>query len=564
MKYFIFCLLFLSLYAPAWDGKEVYDKYCSQCHNDTGDGNGIAYDYVLPKPRDFTTGVFKFRTTANEHLPLEQDLIRVITKGIPGTSMPAFAQIGDTQIKEVATYIQTFFKAKIDEGPWPAPEVAIGTPPAVTDEMIAKGRQAYVDNGCIDCHGHDGRADGPSSPTLEDDYGNPIKAANLTASWRFRGGDSLTDIYRAFSTGLAGTPMPSYIESMPDDNDRWAISAFVRSMAPPVKPEASAQVIAAMRETLPETVEDEVWATIEPAWFPLSGQVIWEPINTDPTVFGVKVRALHNGGELVMLVEWDDPSFSSSALAAAAPVAAAGDDEDDWDDQEEDDFDDDDFGDDEEEAGEPAVALDDSFAVQFPTGMPKGNERPYFVMGDSKYGVNLWHWTNSESVVASENKGEGDWARYYKEFGGDAAVANRLASGREDIRDMAAGQAINGKVRYRNGSYSLLLRRKLVSLQAEGAEAAAEPDPAGEVQLVPGQFVPVAFWAWDGSNGEQGAKASLSAWYFLVLEQPVGSEVYYKTAGAVVILFLLQLLAVRLAKAGKPAETTAVEAEATT
>ena len=44
-------------------GARVYAKYCAQCHNDNGDGRGIAAPYLSPPPRDFTSGKYKLRST---------------------------------------------------------------------------------------------------------------------------------------------------------------------------------------------------------------------------------------------------------------------------------------------------------------------------------------------------------------------------------------------------------------------------------------------------------------------------------------------------------------------
>ena len=118
MKYATILLLFFALGlgpVQAQDGKAAYDKYCSQCHGDNGDGEGYATPFVLPKPRDFTTGVFKFRSTGNEFLPTDEDLARVVRLGIPGTSMPAFDHIGEQAISDVVTYIKTFFAERIEQ-----------------------------------------------------------------------------------------------------------------------------------------------------------------------------------------------------------------------------------------------------------------------------------------------------------------------------------------------------------------------------------------------------------------------------------------------------------------
>jgi hypothetical protein len=36
----------------------------------------------------------------------------------------------------------------------------------------------------------------------------------------------------------------------------------------------------------------------------------------------------------------------------------------------------------------------------------------------------------------------------------------------------------------------------------------------------PGEFFPVAFWVWDGSDGDEGPKAAVSTWYYARLEPP--------------------------------------------
>ena len=55
-------------------GKVLYDKYCSQCHGEKGDGRGLRHRAPVPRPRDFTSGRFKVRTTPNGALPTHQDL----------------------------------------------------------------------------------------------------------------------------------------------------------------------------------------------------------------------------------------------------------------------------------------------------------------------------------------------------------------------------------------------------------------------------------------------------------------------------------------------------------
>ena len=71
-------------------GKTLYLKNCSQCHGEKGDGEGYATPHLLPKPRNFTTGKFKVRSTPTGALPTHQDVVNIIKRGMPYTSMPAW------------------------------------------------------------------------------------------------------------------------------------------------------------------------------------------------------------------------------------------------------------------------------------------------------------------------------------------------------------------------------------------------------------------------------------------------------------------------------------------
>ena len=54
-------------------GQTVYEHKCLLCHGDKGDGKGPGAEHLVPKPRDFTKGLYKIRTTANK-TPFDQDL----------------------------------------------------------------------------------------------------------------------------------------------------------------------------------------------------------------------------------------------------------------------------------------------------------------------------------------------------------------------------------------------------------------------------------------------------------------------------------------------------------
>ena len=56
-------------------GQRLYDRWCAECHGFDGAGDGSAAAYMMPRPRDFTIGVYQIRTTANGELPTDADLV---------------------------------------------------------------------------------------------------------------------------------------------------------------------------------------------------------------------------------------------------------------------------------------------------------------------------------------------------------------------------------------------------------------------------------------------------------------------------------------------------------
>lgn len=211
-------------------GKVVYELYCAGCHGIDGAGNGPAARWLDPKPRDFQRAAFKFRTTPSGALPTDEDIHRTITRGVFRSSMPAWFLMPETDKVAVIQYLKTF------SGRWKDPyeydnPIHIPEPPEFvgTSESIARGKELYGLMKCANCHGESGRGDGPSSADLKDDEGRRIVPFDFT-SGVLKGGPGLKDIYRTFSTGLDGTPMPSYFDSLPIDDDRWHLVSYIISL----------------------------------------------------------------------------------------------------------------------------------------------------------------------------------------------------------------------------------------------------------------------------------------------------------------------------------------------
>jgi len=208
-------------------GRQVYQSRCIGCHGPKGDGNGPAATFLSPKPRDFTVGVFKFRTTPSGSLPTDGDLYRTITRGVRWTAMPTWHELSDKERMAVAGYIKTFSSRFKEETP--EPPLLIGDPPKATPELVARGKDLYVKAKCFQCHGPGGKGDGPSADEMKDLAGFPIRPADFTRG-QFKGGSSVRDIFRTMSLGLDGTPMPSFADSM-SEPERWAISYYVLSLS---------------------------------------------------------------------------------------------------------------------------------------------------------------------------------------------------------------------------------------------------------------------------------------------------------------------------------------------
>lgn len=220
-------------------GKTVYERRCLGCHGVKGDGNGPAAAFMQKdRPRNFTLGVFKFRLTPSGSLPDDGDLLRTITRGVRGTSMPSWHELAQKDSLAVIQYIKYELSADRSdpkkpylyfvEEPPKAP-IFIGQPPAPSAQMVDRGRQVWQSAKCWECHGQTGKGDGEKAAGLTDDLKFPIPPANLTTG-QFKSGPTVTDIFRTMSTGLSGTPMPSYSDSLSVE-DRWALSYFVLSLS---------------------------------------------------------------------------------------------------------------------------------------------------------------------------------------------------------------------------------------------------------------------------------------------------------------------------------------------
>jgi DMSO reductase family type II enzyme heme b subunit len=432
-------------------GKQVYEKRCTGCHGVGGKGDGPAAELLVPRPRDFTAGKYKIRTLAGP-LASDQDLLRIVTEGMPGTSMPAWRSLPEKERSAVVAYIKTF--AESYKGAKLEP-VAVPKEVASSEASLRRGKKMFDAFECVKCHGQAGRGDPAPGSDLKDDWGHPIRPANLHHPWTFRGGSERKDVVMRLLTGVAGTPMPAIADSVEDyrksdekdadvrESSLWDLANYVRSLGPDRLNWAPLLSIPPVTGDVPSDPNAEFWAKRPGAAFPLVGQVIVEPRNFNPTVDMVTVRAVYTEREAVFHLTWDDPTASDSTKGAPKP---------------------------------------DMVAIQLPTGQGTG-DRPYFLMGDGSHPVYLLTWR----------------------AGGDVGEATAMGAGKVTPQ---AGEGIQakGQAVYDAGQYRVVVRRPLKTADAQ------------DFVFRPAEFFPVALWAWDGSEGEEGPKAAISTWYYARLE----------------------------------------------
>jgi len=459
-------------------GKTLYLKYCAQCHGDNGDGEGYATPHLSPRPRNFTTGKFKVRTTPTGALPTHQDLVNVIKRGMPYTSMPAWPVLSDAQVSDIAYFITTF-SPDFSNGELVPKPLDFPSGPGATKESVELGKKLYEDSGCIRCHGPLGRGDGASAPTLKDDFGQPIRAADLAQKWTFRGGSSREDIFRTMTTGFNGTPMPAFQDALTVEQ-RWAITDFIVSLSSNDGP-GYTNLVTAKRVAAPIDVTKGAasFAAAPVARFPIIGQIMEPGRAFHPPATSVLVQAIYDADSIALLVRWHDmsaqktgknapslpvPPEEEEQAPAAAPAGGAAQDP---------------FADATPDAAAPSE-FSDAVAVQLPLHAPTGARKPYFIFGDPQNAVDLWFF----DLAGPEPQ----------QFSG---------KGSAEIAPKHTGD-LSGAASYDQGEWSVIFKRPL--------------RPAAGAPLSQGEFMPIAFSVWDGFSRERGNRRGLTAWNSLYLE----------------------------------------------
>ena len=520
-------------------GKRVYFTKCVWCHGVDGAGDGPGADRLWPRPRNFNAGTFKIRHTASGELPLiDVDLFQTVTHGLPGSAMPSWEGIlTDQQRHDVLAFVteelvkdrdwqdeefETFTVLQLDQLP----------PKEATPESIKRGAELVVEKKCIECHGLEGRGDG-NAFNLKDDWGFPIQPADWHKCWNFRGSRqdpyNVKNIFRTFSTGVNGTPMPSFADNASVD-ERWDIANYVNSLCEREqeinlaggevtdeiaqtlslgkaldtdiltdKPKASFVVPSKFIEgELPTDELDERWKTAPRRWIAMGGQITHKPRNFVNRIDDIWVQSIYNENQISFLFQWDDRTKSVQegevdwdqtevnledyGVVEQAPGGSK-------------------FADDPEHP-ESIAAMQNKYAVyndgvafEFPI---KWQELPFprkprYLWGDDKFAMDITKWTADGNLQAFEGTG---WDQDFNE------------------RDDFTEEIKVTKAEWKNGRWTVIITRPL------------KGDYEEDTYLEAGKYIPMVFFAWDGHNGDAGRKMAVSAFYYLVMEPPIPQEAY--------------------------------------
>ncbi|MCR4300067.1 MAG: c-type cytochrome [Sulfuricaulis sp.] len=512
--------------------EEIYQFRCAVCHGEEGAGDGPAAEFLNPRPRDFTQGFLKYKTSPGARPPRDEDLFNIIKYGLVGTSMPGWSEVlSDAQINDLITLMKSFDTsytwAPVDapeedfdeDGRYRKSDFKVVTEREPTDgqvpyspESIARGKEVFEEN-CEKCHGVGGRGDITSGEFLDDDWGYRVWARDLTKPWTWRitevgsGNDNknrdetIRNIYTRLSVGIPGTPMPAHraTEEGEEDSitleDRWHVANYTYSLRSNRSAPGKSTVIEGVEvaSELPKSVADEAWQQAPATSFRLVPNIIKEKRLFTPLNNAITVQALYNDREIAFLLEVNDRTDSRPG----GPVTER-------------------FPD-----GADRTVYPDAVAIQFPKQGAYSTapvEKPLYRHGDPEHPTTIWYWNAGSVKPAIEPR-----AVLLDATGPDTKLITR-ASG----NDLAA----SGK--WEDGRWRVLMKRPRNS---NGLQDMSFPK---------GQFIPVSFANWDGNNGEIGSKHTMTTWVWLLLPPDIDyTRVYGIPLGTIVGSFLAGILLVR-------------------
>lgn len=475
-------------------GATLYAQHCSVCHGPDGGGDGQGSPILFPPARNFASGRFRLVSTDNG-VPSDDDFMRVLRRGMPGSAMPSFAWMEDEDLHHLASHVRVLAtegiatrlqgasaafgttrgaiearrdaRERMTPGEVFAPIVSVQSAPAV----LARGRELYAED-CAACHGADGSGQ-DERPTHSED-GSVRWARDFTAGI-LKGGAGAQELTWRVQAGMPGSAMPAFAY---EPSDTAALVAYVRSLIAEGMEERFVLNRSTVRAgRVPEIPRDpgatewfradETRVVLAPTW--------WR----DDSIFECMVSALHDGEHVALRMRWVDPTRDVS---------------------------------------QNPDKLGDGAALQLSSAFGP----PLFGMGSREHPTNLWHWR------AKDWRGEPgvldliESGRHSSPPSGAVSDAPLYVPSARPQRDSA--ESIEGRgpdvvgersehvfsvdvsSAWRDGVWEAVFVRSL------------RPRVTRELELSPGQSIQVACAIWNGSAENHGGRKSISIWQRLELE----------------------------------------------
>ncbi|MFQ5411896.1 MAG: ethylbenzene dehydrogenase-related protein [Phycisphaerae bacterium] len=510
-------------------GRAIFKTQCVICHGESGDGAGKFAYLMNPRPRDFRQGKFKLATTQNR-IPSDEDLLRTISRGMPGSAMPPWAHLPLADLRALVKYVRQIHKDavrdELDKGvadgtytrqelpaelarrTQPGPPIVVPSEPLFDDLRWFRGRRIYLE-ACGSCHGVDGN---PVPEEIKfDEEGYPVPPRSFVRGI-FKGGSGGHQLYARIMKGMPGTPMPASEGNYTDD-EVWDLIHYTQSLARPGSQERAqlrqGTIVAPnIHGTLPAGPREEGWHQARPLYVALTP--LWW---CEDRIEGLVIQALHNDEQLAIRLSWLDPTADDRAVRQ--------------------------------------TEFRDAVAIQFSL-----SSDPPFYMGNrgEHGGVNIWMWkADRQRDIASGYQDVddaypgrvadmypeqrfhlkdmsvvewpyGDISDHNEEFITARGAGNLVAS--DDIKTpveclVARGpgtlsgkpaqqQTVQGQAVYERGIWTVQLQRNMDFAKAKGH--------ADERIFKSGDYLPVSFAIWNGAAGDRDGKKNISIWQKLVIE----------------------------------------------
>lgn len=469
-------------------GEALFERQCAGCHGARGDGDSPVANLLFPRPRAFRDGVFKLVSSDNG-VPTDEDLVAMLRRGMPGSSMPAYDWLGEEDLALLAAHVRRLAQdgmaaqlqlraaalgvaVSADEVRDEAarrlrPGHGVAVPAAAaapTEASRAQGQLVYQRH-CAACHGQDG-----TGRTPDPDWAGASEAVwarDFTAGF-LRGSGDRSSLLRRALAGIPGAGMPPCDLS---DVEANALGDYLQALVADGSDGHHVQWRRTLRAPrlaeLPVHPEDIAWSDVEAVRIPLA-PLWWRK----DAVFEVWVRVAHDGERLACWLSWPDATRDDRASEGAFQG--------------------------------------DGAAVQWTVDQ----EPPLFAMGGSE-GVEIWHW---KAFRPADVAGGLDLLSRLGRTGADASLdlPGVLSPSRRGetlsvhgpfgmTQERGLGRAIATVPVFRDGRWTVTMTR---GLQAQRG---------GEVSLQPGQRALLAFAVWDGSIDPHAGSKSVSTWHWVQL-----------------------------------------------